>query len=104
VTDGYMNVALIGRRNEKAPRGIHHWGFTIDEDEKAAIYAKQKAYGLEPFDPRAENPTIVRPYVEDAAHDPDGNRFDLSTGIREMDREVVSQKAYAEKAETVPAK
>ena len=29
VTDGYMDVALLRRRFEKAPKvGINHWGFT----------------------------------------------------------------------------
>jgi catechol 2,3-dioxygenase-like lactoylglutathione lyase family enzyme len=87
VTDGYMDVALISRKSEKAPRGIHHFGFTLDPDEKAAVYEKQKASGKPPYDPRAENPEVDRPFVEDAAHDPDGNRFDLSTGKRDMETE-----------------
>jgi catechol 2,3-dioxygenase-like lactoylglutathione lyase family enzyme len=87
VTDGYMDVALISRKTEKAPRGLHHFGFTLDPDEKGPVYEKQRALGRPPYDPRAENPNVDRPYVEDAAHDIDGNRFDLTTGKRDMDAE-----------------
>jgi catechol 2,3-dioxygenase-like lactoylglutathione lyase family enzyme len=87
VTDGYMDVALIMRKTEKAPRGIHHFGFTLDPEEKAIVYDKQKATGKAPYDPRSDNLNVDRPFVEDAAHDPDGNRFDLTTGKRDMDVE-----------------
>ncbi len=103
VTDGYMDVALISRKSERAPQtGIHHWGFTLDEDEKAKVYRKLTARGLPPSDPRVEDPTIDRPYVEDKGHDPDGNRYDLTTGKREMDEEKSRTKrrlAELEKAE-----
>ena len=88
VTDGYMDVALIMRKVETAPKpGIHHFGFTLDMEEKAGVYEKMNQRNLKPWDPRVENPSIVRPYVEDAGRDPDGNRFDLTTGKREMDVE-----------------
>src|SRR5665213_2311891 len=88
VTDGYVDVALISRKNAKAPHsGIHHWGFTVSPDAKPDIYNKLRAMGLPPRDPRADNPSIDRPFVEDAAHDIDGNRYDLTTGKREMDVE-----------------
>ena len=89
VTDGYFDVALISRKSERAPKpGIHHWGFTLeDADEKAAVYQKLVAQGLPPSDPRAEDPTIDRPYVEDKGHDPDGNRYDLTLMKRDMDDE-----------------
>jgi hypothetical protein len=90
VTDGYMDVALIMRKTEKAPRGLHHFGFTLDEGEKAPVYEKMKAIGRAPWDPRAQNPEVDRPFVEDAANDIDGNRFDLSTGKRDMDAEKAS--------------
>ena len=89
VTDGYVDVALISRKSEKAPKpGIHHWGFTLeDADEKAKVYAKLKGHGLNPWDPRKEDPTIDRPFVEDAARDIDGNRYDLTLSKRDMDEE-----------------
>ena len=93
VTDGYMDVALISRKTENAPRGIHHFGFTIDPSEKASVYEKQTAIGRPPYDPRRDNPNVDRPFVEDAAHDPDGNRFDLTTGKRDM----ATEKARMEK-------
>jgi hypothetical protein len=79
VTDGYMNVALLPRRMETSPRGIHHFGFTLDAEEKPAIYEKMTKLGLKPFDPRQPGETFVRPLIEDAAHDIDGNKFDLTT-------------------------
>jgi hypothetical protein len=89
VTDGYVDVALLSRKSEKAPKvGVNHWGFTLeDEAEKAKVYEKLKARGLAPWDPRKEDPTIDRPFVEEAARDVDGNRYDLSLAKREMDEE-----------------
>jgi catechol 2,3-dioxygenase-like lactoylglutathione lyase family enzyme len=93
VTDGYVDVALISRKSEKAPKpGIHHWGFTLDDDEKATVYRKLTARGLPPSDPRVEDPTIDRPYVEDKGHDIDGNRYDLTSGKRAMDVEKARTK------------
>jgi len=88
VTDGYVDVALISRKYENAPKGIHHWGFTFDSaEEKAQVYGKLIARGLPPKDPRAERPEIDRPYVEDAGFDIDGNRYDLTSAKRDMDEE-----------------
>ena len=102
VTDGYVDVALISRKNANAPSGIHHWGFTLEKDAKPAIYAMLKARGLPPKDPRAENPTIDRPFVEDAGWDIDGNRYDLTTGKRDMDEE--KRRTKARLATLAPAK
>lgn len=96
MTDGYMAVALLSRKHAEAPRGINHFGFTITEDEKAEIYRKQTERNLAPFDPRAANPEIVRPFVEDAAFDVDGNKFDLTTaGKRDNDEEAEKQEKWA---------
>lgn len=84
ITDGYMDIALILRRGENAPKGLHHWGFTLDAGEKESVYEKLTAQGCAPFDPRSTRPEADRPYVEDAALDIDGNRFDLTTGMREL--------------------
>src|SRR5665213_2089825 len=102
VTDGYVDVALISRKNAKAPRGIHHWGFTLAAEAKPKIYEALKARDLPPKDPRAENPTIDRPYVEDAGFDIDGNRYDLTTGKRDM--EVEKARTLAKRAALAPAK
>jgi len=83
MTDGYMDIALIYRRNADKPMGLHHWGFTLEEDEKAEVYEKLTERGLEPYDPRSSQPDVIRPYVEDAARDIDGNRYDLSLGMRQ---------------------
>jgi catechol 2,3-dioxygenase-like lactoylglutathione lyase family enzyme len=96
VTDGYMDVALISRKRAEAPKGLHHFGFTLDEAEKPFVYAEMTKLGLEPTDPRADGAGVDRPYVEDKGEDPDGNRFDLTTGKRDMDEEKkVSAAKYA---------
>ncbi len=84
VTDGYLDVALIPRRRADSHKGIHHFGFTLEESEKDKVYEKLKGLGLEPFDPRRDNLNVDRPYVEDASHDIEGNRYDLSTGMRNL--------------------
>jgi catechol 2,3-dioxygenase-like lactoylglutathione lyase family enzyme len=79
VTDGYMNVALLPRRLETSPKGIHHFGFTLDESEKSGVYQRMEKQGLKPFDPRQPGETFERPLIEDAAFDIEGNKFDLTT-------------------------
>jgi catechol 2,3-dioxygenase-like lactoylglutathione lyase family enzyme len=77
VTDGYMDVALIRPARADAPRGINHFGFTLEPSEKAAVYQNLVEHGTTP-----RKPPPNRPYVEDAAFDCDGNKFDLSSGLR----------------------
>jgi predicted enzyme related to lactoylglutathione lyase len=87
VTDGYLDFALLSRKRPTAPHGIHHWGFTLPRESRDDVYQKLIARGLPPSDPRVEDPTIDRPYVEDKGHDIDGNRYDLTTSKRDMDEE-----------------
>lgn len=87
VTDGHVDMALLSRKRATAPRGIHHWGFTLAPDAKPGIYRALTERGFKPTDPRAEDPTIDRPFVEEKATDPDGNRYDLTLGKREMEVE-----------------
>jgi len=75
MTDGYMDIALLPRRgNELAPQGVHHFGITIDVDEKDHVYNRLKERGH-----KLMTPPPGRPYVEDAVKDADGNKFDIST-------------------------
>lgn len=88
ITDGYMDVAVIKQANlPDQPTGINHFGFTIEPGEKDGIYAKMHELGLDPFDPRTANPDPDRPFVEHAAFDVDRNRFDISTGMRDLEAE-----------------
>ena len=87
VSDGYMNFALLQRKSSASPVvGINHFGIELDPSEKEAVYARLTQMGLPPADPRG-NSTTVRPFVEDASKDIDGNRFDLTTGMRDIDDE-----------------
>ena len=78
ITDGYVDVAIIEPADPKTPKGLNHFGFTIDPAEHAPIMEKLKKRGVEMFTPPAD-----RPYIEDAVKDVDGNKFDISTtGLR----------------------
>ena len=92
MTDGYMDVALLWKRAEmKVPKGINHFGFTIEKAEKDAIYGKLKTRGIDIFQPGQD-----RPYVEDAAKDPDGNRFDMTSAMRKIDEEMARPRTEEE--------
>jgi predicted enzyme related to lactoylglutathione lyase len=85
VSDGYVNFALLFKRSEKQPKGINHFGFVIDEAAKPAIHEKLSDLGIKIFQPAINND---RPFVEDGALDIEGNRFDISTAVREIDTEM----------------
>ncbi len=74
MTDGYMDIALLKRTSELAPEGVHHFGVTIEPGEKEGVYRR-----LKERDAWVMKPPPGRPYVEDAAKDADGNKFDIST-------------------------
>jgi catechol 2,3-dioxygenase-like lactoylglutathione lyase family enzyme len=81
LSDGYLDFALINPELRDSPRGVHHFGFTLEPAERDGVYDRLKARGIEP----AAAPRD-RPYIEDAVFDPDGNKFDVSTsGLRPGD-------------------
>jgi catechol 2,3-dioxygenase-like lactoylglutathione lyase family enzyme len=75
LSDGTLELALIPHSQDtRRAKGINHFGFTFDSKaEREAVCAELRARGIEPF-----NPGPNRPYVEDAAVDIEGNRYDLS--------------------------
>jgi predicted enzyme related to lactoylglutathione lyase len=91
MTDGYMDIALLPRRHELAPQGVHHFGITIDEDEKEHVYRRLKERGN-----FVMKPPPGRPYVEDAVKDADGNKFDLSTSAVKVRGDKVEMKDKVE--------
>ena len=95
LTDGYMDIALLPRRNELAPEGVHHFGITIDVDEKDHVYRRLKERGH-----RLMTPPPGRPYVEDAVKDADGNKFDISTSAVKARGGKVEMKDQARLDET----
>jgi catechol 2,3-dioxygenase-like lactoylglutathione lyase family enzyme len=84
ITDGYMDVAIIHVDKKK---GLNHFGFTLDPNEKSEVYEKMRAYGVEP---QLANPD--RPFVEDFFIDVDGNKVDVSTKGLTLEREHVKEK------------
>ena len=85
LSDGYLEIALINPEKRDSPRGINHFGFTLEPHERTGIYERLKARGIEPAPAPAD-----RPYVEDAVLDPDGNKFDISaTGLRSEPQHAV---------------
>jgi predicted enzyme related to lactoylglutathione lyase len=87
MTDGYMDIALLPRRNELAPEGLHHFGITVDVEEKEHVYNRLKERGH-----KLMTPPPGRPYVEDAVKDADGNKFDISTSQVKADGKTVELK------------
>ncbi len=85
ITDGYLEVALIHKKSGET--GIDHFGFTLEPEEKAGVYAKMRGFGVEPH---LANPD--RPYVEDYMIDVDGNKVDLSTKGLRLERPHVKEK------------
>jgi len=78
LTDGYLELAIILPEDRDAPRGVNHFGFTLEPGERDAVYGKLAARGIAPWQPPREG----RPYIEDAIRDPAGNKLDVSTGLR----------------------
>ena len=39
LTDGYLEVALINPEIRESPRGINHFGFTLEPGERDGVYA-----------------------------------------------------------------
>jgi len=37
LSDGYMDIALLRRRSEHVPHGLHHFGITLNQDEEADV-------------------------------------------------------------------
>ncbi len=89
LSDGYLEIAIIAPHDPKTPRGLNHFGFTLEGDEQAEVYRRLKERGREPF-----RPPPGRPYIEDASRDIDGNKFDLSTtGLRSTEEQTRRDRA-----------
>ena len=98
LSDGYMDIALLRRRSELAPEGVHHFGITIEPSEKEGVYQRLRAR-----DAWLMKPPPGRPYVEDAAKDADGNKFDISTSAVKGEDGRIAMKDEARAAELAKA-
>ena len=73
LSDGYINVALLKAKGEAAAKGLHHFGFQVENIESTQERLRQIQPGIE----------IVAPhdsvtFAEYKLKDPDGNPFDIS--------------------------
>ncbi len=84
MTDGTMNVALLGKENDKEEIGLYHFGMWVDdldESEKKVMKAGGKYL--------AGKPTSPNSYYEAKYQDPLGIVFDLThTGWKGAVKEV----------------
>ena len=89
MTDGTMNVALLGKESEKEEIGLYHYGMWVDdleESEKKVMKAGGKYL--------AGKPTSPNSYYEAKYQDPLGIVFDLThTGWKGAVKEVVPAKS-----------
>ena len=89
MTDGTMNVALLGKESEKEEIGLYHFGMWVDDldaAEKQVVKAGGKYL--------AGRPTSPDSFYEAKYKDPLGIVFDLThTGWKGAVKEVVPAKA-----------
>ena len=71
MSDGYLTLAILRNRGEATPRGINHFGFTVED--LADVEGKLQKWNEE----MTQRPS-TRPFAEYRAMDPDGNLFDIS--------------------------
>ena len=89
MTDGTMNVALLGKESDKEEIGLYHFGMWVD-DLDAAEKQVVKAGGTY----LAGRPTSPNSFYEAKYKDPLGIVFDLThTGWKGAVKEVVPAKA-----------
>ena len=89
MTDGTMNVALLGKETDEEEIGLYHFGMWVDdldEAEKRVVTAGGKYL--------AGRPTSPNSYYEAKYKDPLGIVFDLThTGWKGAVKEVVPAKS-----------
>ncbi|HXQ52112.1 MAG TPA: hypothetical protein VN802_13540 [Stellaceae bacterium] len=77
---------------------IRHLAIYTDDPDRLAQFHID-VFGLEKTQKSPSSPPPGRPYIEDAARDIDGNKFDLSTtGLRSEDEQVERDKSAREPA------
>jgi len=72
LTDGYLNLSIHTNKIDGKPSGFNHFGFLVEDNEKAAAEFEKHGY-RKPLKRPGD-----RHYAEYRAIDPDGNNFDLS--------------------------
>ena len=89
MTDGTMNVALLGKETPEEEIGLYHFGMWVDDLDEAEKKVKQAGGKY-----LAGRPTSPNSYYEAKYKDPLGIVFDLThTGWKGAVKEVVPAKA-----------
>jgi catechol 2,3-dioxygenase-like lactoylglutathione lyase family enzyme len=73
LSDGYINIALLKSRDGNDPKGLHHFGFQVDDVASAQDKIRRIKPDVEIVAPH-DNVT----FAEYKLKDPDGNPFDIS--------------------------
>ena len=73
LSDGYINIALLMRRSDSTPKGIHHFGFQVDSIEETQKWLQRIKPDIE-----IEQPLPGVAFAEYKIKDPEGNTFDIS--------------------------
>lgn len=89
MTDGTMNVALLGKEKDDEPIGLYHFGMWVDDLDEAEKKVKEAGGSY-----LAGKPTSPKSYYEAKYQDPLGIVFDLThTGWKGAIKEVVPAKS-----------
>jgi len=89
MTDGTMNVALLGKEKDDEPIGLYHFGMWVDDLDEAEKKVKEAGGSY-----LAGKPTSPKSYYEAKYQDPLGIVFDLThTGWKGAVKEVVPAKS-----------
>jgi catechol 2,3-dioxygenase-like lactoylglutathione lyase family enzyme len=73
LSDGYINVALLVPRSDATPKGLHHFGFEVDNVEATQKRLKEIKPDIE-----IEQPSPDIAFAEYKIKDVEENIFDIS--------------------------
>jgi catechol 2,3-dioxygenase-like lactoylglutathione lyase family enzyme len=73
LSDGYINVALLKSKGDSTPKGLHHFGFQVEN----VASAQERIRKIKP-DIEILAPHDGVTFAEYKLKDPDGNPFDIS--------------------------
>lgn len=72
LSDGHISFAILKVRESLTPKGLHHFGFLVDDVEKTEQRLREIRPNLK------LSPLQGAPFADYQFEDPDGNPFDVS--------------------------